>query len=88
VTFTDLGAAALGVLLLVAVFGIFAADGHYGQVTLFITIALILTLELLGVSSPETLFVRMALTALGAALGVIVALSAGFWGARRRHRSA
>lgn len=88
VTFTDLGAAALGVLLLVAVFGIFAADGHYGQVTLFITIALILTLELLGVSSPETLFVRMALTALGAALGVIVALAAGFWGTRGRQRPA
>jgi uncharacterized membrane protein YccC len=86
VTLTDLEAGALGVLLLFAVFGIFVADGHYGQVTFFITIALILTLELLGVSSPETLLVRMALTALGAALGVIVALAAGFWGTRRRQR--
>ena len=88
VTLTDLGAVALGLLLLVAVFGIFAADGRYGQVTFFITIALILTLELLGVSSPETLLVRMALTALGAALGVAVALAAAYWGARRRKRPA
>jgi hypothetical protein len=46
VTLTDLGTAALGALLLIAIFGIFAADGHYGRVTWFITIALILTLEL------------------------------------------
>lgn len=75
---------ALGPLLLIAVFGIFAADGHYGWVTFFITIVLILTLELLSASSLETLLVRMGLTALGAAVGVLVTLVAAFWTRRSR----
>jgi len=83
VTLTDLGSVPLGALLLVAVFGIFATDGRYGRVTFFITIALILTLELLNTSTLQTLLMRMALTALGAALGVIVVVAASF-GNRRR----
>lgn len=84
VTLSDLGTMSLGALLLIAVVGIFAADGHYGWVTFFITIALILTLEFLSDTTLQTLFVRMTLTALGAVVGVLVTLAAGFWAKRRR----
>lgn len=76
---TDLGTALLGALLLVAVFGIFTTDGRYGRVTFFITTALILTLELLNTSTLQALLMRMALTGLRTALGVIVAVAASFW---------